>query len=138
MRLQSVHIPKIQSLVAYPLTNLPGTTERALMYSSCFAMTGVPNMYTFCTRPTAPRLHNSFKHAKMTLAPKEKPTRVIGRVPRLRSMIESARTRPAMSARACDTIQGLSIKYESFVSARGIVIADMRVANIVLASCCNP
>jgi hypothetical protein len=121
------------------LTNLPGTIALALRYSSCLATAGVPNMYTFWMRPNAPRFASSFKQEKMTLAPNEKPTSVTGRVPRLRSMRESARISPAMSARACETIHGLSIKYDSFVKARGSVMADMSAVKSVLPStCCKP
>jgi hypothetical protein len=75
----------------------------------------------------------------MTLDPNEKPTSVTGRVPRLRSMSESARMSPAISARACETIHGLSIRYDSFVKARGSVMADISAVRRVLPStCCRP
>jgi len=72
----------------------------------------------------------------MTRAPNENPTRVMGRVPKLRSMRESARMSPAMSALAWDTAHGLSIRYDNLVKASGSVIADISAVRTVLASTC--
>ncbi|KAI6875808.1 hypothetical protein KC323_g66 [Hortaea werneckii] len=67
-------------------------------------------MYTFCTKPIAPRRANSFRQLKMTREPKENPTRVMGLIPRFRSIKLSARTRPVASALARDTAHGLSTR----------------------------
>ncbi|KAI7360143.1 hypothetical protein KC320_g4 [Hortaea werneckii] len=86
------------------------TTARARIHSSLFTTTGEPNMYTFCTKPIAPRRANSFRQLKMTREPKENPTRVMGLIPRFRSIKLSARTRPVASALARDTAHGLSTR----------------------------
>ena len=130
------HPPRIQSLPAYPFTNLPLTIALARRYCSFFATIGLPNRYTFCTRPCAPLFASSRKHEKITREPSEKPTSVIGRTPRLRSIRESARMRPAASARSRETLQGLSSRYESLVRTIGRVREAMRAVRMVLARTC--
>lgn len=87
----------------------------------------------------APLLASSLRHEKITLEPKEKPTKVMGRTPKFLSINESARIKPAEFARSRDTVQGLSIRYASFVNTIGSCSEAIRATSMVLPrTCCKP
>ena len=75
----------------------------------------------------------------MTREPNEKPTNVMGLAPRFLSTKESAKIRPAALARPHETVQGLSMRYESLVKMMGRVREAISAVKIVLArTCCSP